>query len=228
MATTLTWLGEGLADTGPTTHPKEKYDVQLLFDQNAQWNNNTKREQPDLVHSLATTQTPKIMWIGCSDSRVAPELLTGSSIGDIFVYRNVANVVTEGDISFFAFLEYSLTALAIEHVVVTGHVGCGGVAAALKDKSPGRYLAPYLDAIKGIRDNNQAYFDGLGSDDEVNRRLVELNIIRSARAVERSQVYRSAKQTNPQIQIHTWLYNITDLVLSVVDRDLPEHTQVTF
>ncbi|KAJ1659772.1 hypothetical protein IWQ61_001199 [Dispira simplex] len=228
MTTSLPWLSKGLADTGSTALAKGTYDVQLLFDQNAQWSENTKREQPDLVHFLATTQKPKILWIGCSDSRVAPELLTNSSVGDVFVYRNIGNVVTEGDVSFFAFLEYSLTALAIDHVVVTGHVGCGGVAAALQEKSPGRYLAPYLDAIKGIHANNQAYFDDLESDDDVNRRLIELNVIRSARTIERSQVYQSAKQANSKIQIHTWLYNVTNLLLSVIDRDLPEYTRVTF
>ncbi|RKP36166.1 carbonic anhydrase [Dimargaris cristalligena] len=209
--------------TEPSATPKTTYDIQSAFKANAEWSMSMMSTQSVLVNYLKTTQTPKILWIGCSDSRVVPEELLKLNIGDVFTYRNIANIVNSEDWSQMAFLEYALMHLNIDHIVVAGHVSCGGVKAALSGTPDDVYLDGYLSPIKTIYTNNEKYFSSLKDDDERNKKLTELNVVRSVRKIAESQVYRKAIKVNSHIKIHSWIYNITDLHVNAIDYNAAEY-----
>ncbi|KAJ1659824.1 hypothetical protein IWQ61_001162 [Dispira simplex] len=191
--------------------------VTRLLERNKVWAQTLLAKEPALVQELAVTQKPKVLWIGCSDSRVCPELLTNSHLGEVFVYRNIANVVNSQDIGTMAYLEYALMNLKVDHVVVVGHTGCGGIKGSLNVESPGVYLKPYLESIANLYAHNESHFAGLGSEEARLRRLAELNAIRSLRTIQESLVYQRAIQVNPRIQLHAWIYDIPSLTLTPLD-----------
>jgi len=190
----------------------DKYSTGLR--QNQEWAAKTAREHPDLFRTLATGQQPQILWIGCSDSRCPETSMLGLQPGDVFVHRNIANILHPGDLSSGAVIEYAVQHLRVKHVVICGHTSCGGVAAAMGNKQLG-ILDPWLLPLRQVRERNLALLQSLSSD-EAALKLVELNVRESLNVVTQKSVVLSAIQERG-LQVHGLIYDVASGVLSELD-----------
>ncbi|MEP7279215.1 MAG: carbonic anhydrase, partial [Bacteroidota bacterium] len=154
-------------------------------------------------------------WIGCSDSRVPANKITGTHPGELFVHRNIANVVMEGDINFLSVLDYAVTHLKVKHIIVCGHYGCGGVKAAMIDKSFG-ILDKWLLNIKNIYEANRAAIDAVADPAERANLLVEYNVRQQVANISNTVTVQKAWQNNNGPQIHGWVYDIKDGLLKQI------------
>lgn len=182
-----------------------------LFENNRNWAADVERERPGFFAGLAEQQAPSILWIGCADSRVSANQITGLDPGEIFVHRNVANVVPQADLNALSVVQYAVEVLNVEHIVVCGHYGCGGVQAALNGQRLG-LLDDWLLHIKEIRRKHCEALDPL---DETTRfrRLCELNVIEQVANVSRTSIVREAWRGGQTLSIHGWIYELTDGLL---------------
>jgi carbonic anhydrase len=198
-----------------------------LFERNQAWATEIKRRDPDFFNHLAQQQSPNHMWIGCSDSRVPANQIVDLEPGEMFVHRNVGNVVVYTDLNCLSVMQYAVEALEVEHIIVCGHYGCGGVQAALQE--------PRLGLIDNwlchIRDVKRKHADALAAlPDEAARlhRLCELNVIEQVGNVCRTTVVQDAWERGQRLSVHGWIYGIADgllhdLMVAVTSRDeLPE------
>lgn len=182
-----------------------------LFAHNRAWAAKMEAERPDFFTSLVQQQTPKYMWIGCSDSRVPANQITGLEPGEVFVHRNVANVVVHSDLNALSTIQFAVERLKVEHVMVVGHYGCSGVRAALEGARIG--LADnWLRHIQDVRDRHRGLLDGIA---EVHRcdALVELNVIEQVINVAQSTVLQDAWLRGQDVALHGWVYGIHDGLL---------------
>ena len=166
------------------------------------------REHPELFTELARHQTPFALWIGCSDSRVPPDQITGTMPGDLFIHRNVANMVVHTDMNLLSVLDFAVGSLGIHHVIVCGHYGCGGVKAALGNEGHG-----LVDNwVRHIRDVYRFHRDELDAMPEEDRlaRLVELNVVEQVYDLSRTSVLRAAWDAGRPVKVHGWVYGLDD------------------
>ncbi|KAJ5108000.1 hypothetical protein N7456_004675 [Penicillium angulare] len=184
--------------------------------QNKEWAAQTAREHPDLFPTLANGQQPQILWLGCSDSRCPETTLLGLQPGDVFVHRNIANILHPGDLSSGAVIEYAVQYLRVNHIVVCGHTSCGGVAAAMGNKQLG-ILDPWLLPLRQIRERNLAELQGL-SDEDAALKLVELNVREGLSVVKQKGAVLSAIQERG-LQVHGLIYDIGSGVLRELDTE---------
>ncbi|KAJ5280862.1 hypothetical protein N7478_006234 [Penicillium angulare] len=182
--------------------------------QNKEWAAQTAREHPDLFPTLATGQQPQILWLGCSDSRCPETTLLGLKPGDVFVHRNIANILHPGDLSSGAVIEYAVQYLRVNHIVVCGHTACGGVAAAMGNKQLG-ILDPWLLPLRQIRERNLAELQGL-SDEDAALKLVELNVREGLDVVKQKGAVLGAIQERG-LQVHGLIYDVGSGVLRELD-----------
>jgi carbonic anhydrase len=181
-------------------------DLNKIFTNNQQWVASKLKEDTSYFNKLAKGQQPGILYMGCSDSRVVPELFMGLAPGDIFVHRNVANLVDLGDKSAMMVLQYALEQLKVSHIVVCGHYGCGGVTAAMEDPvihQPDEWLSPIKNLIKQHRDELDAFEDSY----QAQRRLVELNVLRQCANIEQHPLVQKCLQEK-QISLQAWVYDV--------------------
>ena len=170
-----------------------------------------ERERPGFFTGLKSQQTPKYMWIGCSDSRVPANQITGLEPGQVFVHRNVANVVVPTDLNCLSTIQFAVDQLKIEHLMVVGHYGCGGVHAALEDVRVG--LADnWLRHIKDVRDRHRALLDATPASARVDV-LCELNVIEQVMNVAHTTVMQDAWARGQRIALHGWVYGLKDGLL---------------
>lgn len=163
-------------------------------------------QDPQAFHRLASGQHPQFLWIGCSDSRVSPNLITGTAAGDMFVHRNVANLVVPTDINLLSVLQYAVEVLQVPHVIVCGHYGCGGVQAALAEPCHG-LIDHWLCGVRDTRQFFRAELDGL--DDAARaRRLVELNVVEQVHNLGRTSTVQRAWRERGRPWIHGWVFDI--------------------
>lgn len=195
-----------------TSEPTDKYVAGLR--KNKDWAAQTAREHPDLFPTLANGQQPQILWLGCSDSRCAETSMLGLLPGDVFVHRNIANILHPGDLSSGAVIEYAVKHLRVKHVVVCGHTSCGGVAAAMGNKQLG-ILDPWLLPLRQVRERNLATLQKL-SPDEAAEKLVELNVRESLNVVTQKSVVLEAIQERG-LQVHGLIYDVGSGVLRELD-----------
>jgi carbonic anhydrase len=183
-----------------------------LFERNRAWAAAMLENNPSFFASLVAQQTPKYLWIGCSDSRVPANEIVGLGPGELFVHRNVANLVVPGDLNCLSVLQYAVDVLRVEHVIVCGHYGCGGVRAAYERASLG-----LVDRwIRHIRDVLEQYEDQLPAeaDDETRlRRLCELNVVEQVRHVQDTTIARDAWERRQPLWVHGWIYDLRDGLL---------------
>ncbi len=179
-----------------------------LLQHNREWAAETVLERPRFFTSLSEQQKPRYMWIGCSDSRVPANQITGLEPGEVFVHRNVANVVVHSDLNALSTIQYAVDMLEVEHVIVCGHYGCGGVQAALDNARIG--LAD--NWIRHIQDVRDRYKDGLRTADPAHRlsMLCELNVVEQVVNVCHSTVMKDAWARNRMITVHGWIYGVHD------------------
>ena len=182
-----------------------------LFAHNRAWAAQMEAERPDFFTSLVQQQTPKYMWIGCSDSRVPANQITGLEPGEVFVHRNVANVVVHSDLNALSTIQFAVERLKVAHVMVVGHYGCSGVRAALEGARIG--LADnWLRHIQDVRDRHRGLLEGIA---EMHRcdALVELNVIEQVINVAQSTVLQDAWLRGQDVALHGWVYGIHDGLL---------------
>lgn len=187
-----------------------------LFENNRRWAARIVQSTPSFFTELAQQQNPAFLWIGCSDSRVPANEIVGLMPGELFVHRNVANLVIHTDINCLSVLQYAVDILKVQHIIVCGHYGCGGVKAALESQSHG-----LIDNwLRHIRDIQQRHRDHLAQFTTVQgrfNRLCELNVIEQVGNVANTTVLQEAWQRKQQVAVHGWIYAISDGLLKDLD-----------
>jgi carbonic anhydrase len=188
-----------------------------LFDEllanNQRWVAERLAEDPQFFSRLSAVQTPDMLWIGCSDSRVPANQITGLQPGEIFVHRNIANVVPREDVNSASVIQYAVAVLKVRHIVVCGHYGCGGVEAAFNDhlEDP---LEIWIEHIRRIRTTHNEELEALDDDNQRWRRLCELNVLSQVQNLPRLRVIRSAWEEGQDLAIHGWIYDLSDGLLN--------------
>ena len=190
-----------------------------LFEQNRQWAAQTVAEEPDFFQRLAAVQTPNYLWIGCADSRVPANEILGLRPGEVFVHRNVANLVNHTDFNSLSVIQYAVDVLKVQHIMVVGHYGCGGVRAALLDSELG-LIDNWLRHVRAIYRRQPERFDGLEQVAQENL-LCELNVLDQARHVEETSIVRNARRRGQSLQIHGWVYGLSDGLLHNLNFEPP-------
>lgn len=191
-----------------------------MFVNNEKWVSEKLSENPEYFESLAKGQTPKFLWIGCSDSRVPAEEVTGARPGEVFVHRNIANMVVHTDLNLLSVLQYAVQVLHVQHIIVCGHYGCGGVFAAMKQEDYG-LVNKWLWNIKEVYYRNRDELDKIEDNYERGNKLVELNVI--------EQVYNLAETSfvqkawlDRELSIHGWVFNLKTGRIKDLDIKLDE------
>ena len=180
-----------------------------LFAANARWAEAMKAADPQFFAGLAGIQTPAYLWIGCSDSRVPANQITGLKPGEVFVHRNVANVVVHTDLNCLSVMQYAIEVLKVQHIIVCGHYGCGGVKAALEGASFG-LIDNWLRHIQDVRDRHAELLAALPDHETRWRALCELNVIEQARNVARTTLVSDAWKRGQPLMLHGWIYGLAD------------------
>ncbi len=182
--------------------------LEHLLDNNRAWAESIRANDPDFFKKLSTQQNPKYLWIGCSDSRVPANQITGLAPGEIFVHRNVANIVAETDFNVLAVIQYAVDVLKVRHIIVCGHYGCGGVRAALENFRHGM-IDNWLAGVRSLVRKNQEELDQLDPDTAVDR-LCELNVLSQSAHVARTTIIEDAWERGQEITIHSWIYRLSN------------------
>ena len=187
-----------------------------LFEKNRDWASSVKTSDPDFFEKLAAQQNPEYLWIGCSDSRVPANQIVGLLPGEIFVHRNVANIVVHTDFNCLTVLQYAVEVLKVKHVIVVGHYGCGGIAAAYEDADNG--LADnWLRNIKDVYHRNRARIDVLDDEEERLNLLCELNVMTQVAHVCHTTIAQNAWARGQKLAVHGWVYSLRDGLLKDLD-----------
>ena len=183
-----------------------------LFSNNRAWANQRVSDDPDFFTRLARQQAPRYLWIGCSDSRVPANEILGLAPGEVFVHRNIANIVVHSDLNCLSVLQYAVETLKVEHIMVVGHYGCGGVQAVAERRSTG--LADnWLRHIEDIAHKHVAKLEAAEGDAARGARLVELNVIEQVANVCRTTILRRAWYRGQRIEVHGLVYGLEDGLL---------------
>ena len=191
-----------------------------LFANNRAWAAEMTREDPEFFRHLSHQQSPQYLWIGCSDSRVPANQIVGLLPGEMFVHRNVANVVVHTDLNCLSAIQFAVEVLRVGHIIVCGHYGCGGVLAALRDDKLG-LIDNWLRHVQDVRWKHRAQLDALSSQAEQHKRLCELNVIEQVVNVSQTTVVRDAWARGQQLTVHGWIYDLADGLLRELQPPLP-------
>jgi carbonic anhydrase len=186
--------------------------LQHLFDNNRAWARRLTEREPAFFETLSRQQSPRYLWIGCSDSRVPANDIVGLLPGELFVHRNVANVVVHTDLNCLSVLQYAVDVLRVEHVIVCGHYGCSGIRAAHRRDSLG-LVDNWLRHVQDVEDRHLEAIAALGEEEQRLDRLCELNVIEQARNVCQTSIVRDAWQRGQPLSVHGWIYRLHDGLL---------------
>ncbi|MBW7895078.1 MAG: carbonate dehydratase [Opitutaceae bacterium] len=183
-----------------------------LFTSNRRWAEDIRRQMPDFFPRLAKQQRPKYLWIGCSDSRVPANEIIGLLPGEVFVHRNIANVVVHTDLNCLSVIQYAVDVLQVEHIMVVGHYGCGGVQAAMRCQRIG--LADnWLRHVQDVKIKHTGCLHGLADEPVQIDRLCELNVIEQAANVCATTIVQDAWARGQSLAVHSWIYGLQDGLL---------------
>jgi carbonic anhydrase len=186
--------------------------IEQLFQRNRAWAERVRAQDPEFFSRLVAQQAPRFLWIGCSDSRVPSTQIVDLDPGAVFVHRNVANLVVHTDINCLSVLQYAIDVLGVEHVIVCGHYGCGGVRCAMESRQHG-LIDNWLRHVKDIYDLHQRQLDPIADPDRREARLVELNVLHQVYNVARTTFVQNAWSRGKSLAIHGWAYRIEDGLL---------------
>ncbi|KLU83029.1 hypothetical protein MAPG_02096 [Magnaporthiopsis poae ATCC 64411] len=204
-ATTMGEQREEIADYLQQTHDR-------VFQHNRTWAAEQRQKDPDFFLKLAAGQKPEYLWIGCSDSRIPAEQITGLGPGEAFIHRNIANLVCSIDLNVMSVINYAVQNLEVKHIVVCGHYGCGGVKAAMQPKDMG-ILNPWLRNIRDVYRLHEAELDAIGDEDARYDRLVELNVMEQCRNVIKTAAVQQSYEAKRFPIVHGWVFGFKDGIL---------------
>lgn len=183
-----------------------------LFEQNRKWAEKVKESDPEFFLKLSKQQNPEYLWIGCSDSRVPSNQIVGMLPGEIFVHRNIANVVVPSDLNCLSVIQYAVEVLKIKHIIVCGHYGCGGIKAAMENKEHG-LIDNWLKHIKDVYRTHRAKVDTLQDETEKLNAMCELNVVEQVANVCNTTIVRNAWKSGQKLSVHGWIYSIENGIL---------------
>jgi len=183
-----------------------------LFANNRDWAAKMTRQDPEFFSRLSSQQAPQYLWIGCADSRVPANEIVGLAPGELFVHRNVANIVVHADLNCLSVLQFAVEVLKVEHIIVCSHYGCGGVRAALRDDRLG-LVDNWLRHVQDVRWKHQAELDSLPTEEQRHDRLCEMNVVEQVVNVSQTTVVRDAWTRGQSLAVHGWIYDLHDGLL---------------
>ena len=204
-----------------------------ILDNNKKWVENKLAISPNYFKNLAEGQNPPLLWIGCSDSRVPANEIIGAEPGEVFVHRNIANMVVHSDMNMLSVLDYAVNALKVKHVIVCGHYGCGGVKAAMGNNSIG-IIDNWIRHIKDVYRFHQDELDAIENEKERFNKFVEINVKEQVMDLAKTSIVQNAWKNGQELSLHGWVYGlndgyVTDLDVNFsCDKDLDDVYQLKF
>jgi carbonic anhydrase len=178
-----------------------------ILDNNKEWVESNLEKDPNYFKDLSTGQNPPLLWIGCSDSRVPANEITGTRAGEVFVHRNIANLVIHTDMNMLSVLDYAVNALKVKHVLVCGHYGCGGVKAAMGNESIG-VIDNWIRNIKDVYRVHSEELSAIEDEDKKFNRMVELNVIEQVYNLAKTSIVQNAWNNGQELYLHGWVYGL--------------------
>lgn len=194
-------------------HDTSHITYEGLLEGNKKFIDNALAEDPEYFEKLANGQKPPILWIGCADSRVPANQITNTAPGEIFVHRNIANMVIHSDMNMLSVLDYAVNVLKVKHVIVTGHYGCGGVNAAMGNNQFG-LIDNWLRHIKDVYRLHAEELDAIENETERSNRLVELNVIENVNNLCKTSIVQNAWTNGQPLAVHGWVYSLSTGVIN--------------
>jgi carbonic anhydrase len=191
-----------------------------LLENNKNWSEKVRKNRPTFFADLAKQQSPEYVWIGCSDSRVSASNIVGLLPGEVFVHRNIANLVIHTDMNCLSVLQFAVEVLQVKHIIVCGHYGCGGVKAALEDKRHG-LIDNWLRHIQDVANLHEDVLSEIEDPDEKLNKLCELNVIEQVLNVGETTIVQDAWKRGQELRVHGWIYDLSDGLI----RDLGIHLE---
>ena len=197
--------------------------LRTLIENNQRWAAGIKARDPDFFKKLLVQQSPAYLWIGCSDSRVPANEIVGLLPGELFVHRNVANVVVHTDLNCLSVVQYAVDVLQVKHIIVCGHYGCGGVKAALENRQLG-LIDNWLRHVQDVRQKHRRLLDGLADETRKMDKLCELNVIEQVSNLSQTTIVQQAWERGQELAVHGWVYGlhnglVQDLEICVAGRN---------
>lgn len=182
--------------------------IRQFLRNNCAWAESKQHQDSLYFDHLVEGQHPVALLIGCSDSRVSPAVVLGADLGNVFVHRNIANVVSHSDLNFLSVMQYAVEVLKVDHIIVYGHYGCGGIKAAIEDETLG-LIDNWLANIKDVMHMHHKEMEGIADEHERLNRLVEINVLNQIENLEETSVYRQAMRNGRNIRLHGWVYDFS-------------------
>ncbi|MBS0514435.1 MAG: carbonate dehydratase [Proteobacteria bacterium] len=208
-----------------TTLPPSKSRLAHLLERNHAWSLDLRRRDPDYFHRLADQQAPKYLWIGCSDSRVPANQIIDMAPGEVFVQRNVANVVVHTDLNCLSTIQFAVDVLKVEHILVVGHYGCGGVRAVLDGLRLG-LVDNWLRHVGDVAQKHASALDGIDAHTLRHARLCELNVIEQVVNAAQTTVVRDAWERGQNLTVHGWCYSLENGLVNDLGIEIAQHSQL--
>jgi carbonic anhydrase len=196
-----------------------------IFENNKRWVAEKNEKDPNFFNKLSKGQSPPILWIGCSDSRVPANEITGTEPGEIFVHRNIANMVVHTDMNMLSVLDYAVNVLEVKHVIVCGHYGCGGVNAALENKQVG-IIDNWLRHIKDVYRLHKTEIDSIQDPELKSRRMVEVNVQEQVFDLSKTSIIQNAWAQNRSVQIHGIVYDVSNGILKDLNLNISNNAHL--
>lgn len=194
--------------------------ITTIFENNKAWAKKVADADPQFFHKISQAQKPEILWIGCADSRVPANQIINLPAGEVFVHRNIANVIVHTDLNALSVIQYAVDVLKVKHIIVCGHYGCGGVKASMEDSSNG-LIDNWLRHIKDVARFHEHELHRISDFDARFARLCELNVLEQVNNIENTTIVKNAFENNQELEVHAFIYDIKDGIIRDLN-DLPE------
>lgn len=199
-------------------------EIESLFERNRRWAEAVSADDPSFFDRLSELQNPEYLWIGCSDSRVPANQITGLLPGEVFVHRNIANLVVHSDLNCLSVIQYAVDVLKVRHILVVGHYGCGGVKAAMEKQRHG-LVDNWLRHVQDLREKHKSLFNRLDDHDQRLRRMCEINVVEQVFSVCHTTVVRDAWDRDQPITVHGLVFDLADGILRNLKMSSSAHRQ---
>lgn len=197
-----------------------------LLENNKEWVASKLEENPEFFNNLAKGQSPPLLWIGCADSRVPANEIIGAEPGEVFVHRNIANMVVHTDMSMLSVLDYAVNVLKVTHVIVCGHYGCGGIKAAMGNNTFG-IIDNWIRHIKDVYRFHQKELDAIADEDERFNRFVELNVSEQVYDLAKTSIVQQAWENGQELKIHGWVYAVHEGLIRDLDLTIDNNSKLS-